>query len=98
MSELPSSNGHHPPVDDHEPKNVYADAMRGSRPREIVDFELTTDPYANVVPTMSRARVSAAEVADEKRERNPWMIGLSVLLIVLLVLPPLVVVFGRLGL
>lgn len=96
-----TTNGQHPHADDDEPVNVYADAIRGTRPREIVDFEMDTDPYANVVPIMSRRRPSVDaehDWDDGDMKRNPWMVGISILLIVLLVLPPLVVVFARLGL
>jgi hypothetical protein len=101
MDHPPSSNGHHPPADDHEPVNAYADAILGSRPRELVDFELRTDPYANMLPTMSRHGISPdddPEPDEADRRRNPLIVGISVLLIILLVLPPLVVVFARLGL
>lgn len=101
MDHPSSSNGHHPPADDHEPVNAYADALLGSRPRELVDFELRTDPYANMLPTMSRptASIEAEPESDEEEQRrNPFIVGISIFLIVILILPPLVVVFARLGL
>ncbi|GAC1404894.1 MAG: hypothetical protein NVSMB52_18760 [Chloroflexota bacterium] len=68
--------------------NPYADAHTGEQPPEIVEFELNTDPYANVVPRISTITHSASDNDDEiERHRNPFVVAVSVLLIILLVLP-----------
>ncbi len=95
------SNGHLPKQEEQPaPSNPYADALAGKRPRELVEFDLHTDPYANMLPRV--ASISSLEEDEEeehsgeKRRRNPILVAVSLLLIVILVLPIMVEVFARL--
>jgi hypothetical protein len=85
---------------EYESVNPYADALSGSQPREIAEFELNLDPYANMVPRVSQ-RVSAAASAEDEGLRTshrPLLIAVSVILVAVLVLLPLLAeVFSRLG-
>jgi hypothetical protein len=95
-----SSNGHSPNghAPDKKPANPYAEAMIGARPPEIVEFELHTDPYANMVPRVSSMVTGGTEEDEstEPRRHNPVVIGISVILIAVLTLPVMVEVFARL--
>jgi hypothetical protein len=86
--------------EEHESVNPYADALSGSQPREIAEFELNVDPYANMVPRVSQRISAIVSPEDEEVSRGyrPWVIAVSLLLVGLLVLLPLLAeVFSRLG-
>jgi hypothetical protein len=98
-----SLNGHSPnggyPQQSREVASInpYVDAVSGDRPREIVEFELHTDPYANMLPRVSSIAVSAsADGPDSERKRHPVVVAVSILLIIVLVLPVMAEVFARL--
>jgi hypothetical protein len=87
-------------IDEHESVNPYADALSGNQPREIAEFELNVDPYANMVPRVSqRASVIASpEDAEARTGHRPLLIAVSLLLVIVLILVPLVAaVFAWLG-
>ena len=99
MRDETSPNGHVARSDEErEIINAYADAVSATRPPEIVEFELNTDPYANMVPQSPRG-VSRADPFwdDAPARRNPWIVAISLLLIVVLLLPVVVQIFSRLG-
>jgi hypothetical protein len=94
-----SSNGNRPTPSERKTVNPYADAALGTEPREIAEFQLNTDPYANVVPSAGRRVAVDLEDGDwgGRTRPGPFVIGLSVFLVLLLILPPLAVVLSRLG-
>lgn len=104
MDKSPSPNGHH--ADERESTtsaNPYVDAVTGARPSELVEFELHTDPYANMLPRVSSITrpgefpLSAEDdLLPARRRRNPLFMVVSVLLILVLVLPVMAEVFARL--
>ena len=99
MDHPTSSNGHCPNGHSPDPRraNPYAEALIGSKPPELVEFELHTDPYANMVPRVSSVVTSEpADLEPESRRRNPVLVGVSVILIAVLTLPVMVEVFARL--
>ncbi|GAC1443064.1 MAG: hypothetical protein NVSMB52_00980 [Chloroflexota bacterium] len=83
------SNGHQPQnLERARSLNPYADAQTGDQPKEIVEFELNTDPYANVIPRVTSITSSGVDYAERiERHRNPFVVAVSVVLIILLVLP-----------
>lgn len=99
MDEKIRSNGHRA---EHEEipvsVNPYRDAVSGTRPREIVEFELNTDPYANMLPRVASVSRSPSEedTEDSGRKRNPILVVVSILLVAILILPVMVEVFARL--
>jgi hypothetical protein len=99
MDQPTSSNGHHPIRPESGPTNVCADAVLGSQPREIANFELNTDPYANMVPSSGRPSIGRVDDPEDdgRRKRSPLFVAISILMVLLLILPPLAVVLSRLG-
>ena len=93
-----SPNGHHPQRERQAASiNPYVDAISGERPREIAEFELHTDPYANMLPRVASIPVTDPDDApDSRRPRHPIMVAISILLILVLVLPVMAEVFARL--
>lgn len=97
-------NGHHPPDDEAAgAHNPYVDAVAGHRPSELVEFELHTDPYANMLPrvaSMSQPGTIPLHPEDDilppRRRRNPLVVAVSLLLVAVLVLPVMAEVFARL--
>jgi|SRR5437588_5448882 len=99
MNGASSSNGHGPddPAADKTRANPYAEALLGSKPPELVEFELHTDPYANMVPRVSNLVTSESdEFEPVSRRRNPVVVVVSLVLIAVLALPVMVEVFARL--
>lgn len=98
MTSETGSNGHHPASEaEREPVNAYMDAVTGSRPRELVQFELNTDPYANMIPRVSTMTSGEESPEDSgSRRRSPVVVAISLLLIAVLVLPITAEVFARL--
>lgn len=83
--------------------NPYADAVEGTRPRELVEFELHTDPYANMLPrvsSMTQPQSLSSDSDDDlipaRSRRSPIVLLVSLLLIAVLVLPAMAEVFARL--
>jgi hypothetical protein len=78
--------------------NAYADAATAALPPEIVDFELETDPYRNLLPGM--ANVYAARTVGRGlragRSGNRILLAVSLLLVLVVVLPPIVAVVAQL--
>jgi hypothetical protein len=99
MNTVDSPNGH-----THEPEppqqvNPYLDAIAERQPREIVDFEMDTDPYANMLPGISNihaARTIGRGLEVGKRG-NRAIMAISVFLLVVLLLPALLAVITQLG-
>lgn len=85
-------------VDDKRPVNPYIDAADESRPPEIANFELETDPYRNFLPGMSS--VNAARTVGrglrEGRGGNPVLLVVSLLLVAVLILPAFAAVVAQL--
>jgi hypothetical protein len=96
-----TSNGHspngHTPEAERRHANPYAEALIGSKPAELAEFELHTDPYANMVPRVSSmVTAEGGELEPAPRRRNPIVIAVSLVLVAVLVLPVMVEVFTRL--
>lgn len=94
-----SSNGHHADTD-HPRRSVnpYVDALYGGDPPEISRFELHTDPYANMLPRVASMTSEGDDLPvweATKRERHPWFLAVSVVLILILILPAMIVVFAK---
>jgi hypothetical protein len=67
------SNGREPEIEaEGRASNPYLDALRGSKPPEIVEFEMNTDPYANMLPGISsiRAARTLGRSAADRRSRG----------------------------
>lgn len=81
-----------------QPLNPYADALIGTKPREIVEYELSSDPYTNMLPNI--ASVNAAKTISrgvEARSRgNRLIMIVSVILLILIIVPLILAVFSRL--
>jgi hypothetical protein len=95
-----SRNGHHPPGEpSSRPVNPYVDIVAGSQPREIVEFEMDTDPYANMLPGISNiraARTIARGVRSGAGGRHPVLVAVSLLLLFVLVLPAILSIISQL--
>lgn len=78
--------------------NPYLDAVDESRPPEITDFELETDPYRNFLPGMSN--VNAAKTVGgglrAGRSGNRVLLLVSLLLVAVLILPAFAAVIAQL--
>ena len=92
-----SSNGHshntHPP----QRVNPYLDAATRRQPQEIVDFEMNTDPYANMLPGISNihaARTIGRGLEVGKRG-NRFIMAISLFLVAVLLLPALLAVITQ---
>lgn len=99
MDDVTASNGHHPDRRERvRSVNPYADAYVGDRPPEIVEYEMNSDPYANMLPRLTSVTSTGVgdDERDERRKRNPFVVAISILLIAVLVLPVMVEVFARL--
>jgi hypothetical protein len=74
--------------------NPYLDALSGTKPREIVEFELDTNPYANMLPGISniRAARTIGQGVDEGKRGNRVVMAVSVLLLIVLAAPILLTV------
>jgi len=81
-----------------QPVNPYADALIGTKPREIVEYELSSDPYSNMLPNI--ASVNAAKTISrgvEARSRgNRLIMFVSLILLILIIVPLILAVFSRL--
>ncbi len=95
-----SPNGHHPP-EEALPRavNPYADALTGTKPREIVEFEMNSDPYANMLPGI--ANINAAKTisrgVEVGRRGNRLVMAISLLLLLVFILPFILAVITHLG-
>jgi hypothetical protein len=78
--------------------NPYIDVVDESRPPEIVNFEMETDPYRNSLPGMSS--VNAAKTVGrglrEGQRGNRVLLVVSLLLVAVLVLPAFAAVIAQL--
>ena len=78
--------------------NPYMDVAGQSRPPEIVNFELETDPYRNFLPGISS--VNGAKTVGRGlragRGGNRVMLIVSLLLVAVLVLPAFAAVIAQL--
>jgi hypothetical protein len=78
--------------------NPYIDLVDDSRPPEITDFELETDPYRNFLPGMSS--VNAAKTVGRGlragRGGNRIFLVVSLLLVAVLILPAFGAVIAQL--
>lgn len=92
------SNGHGPVESaKQQGSNPYADVVRG-KPREIVEFEMNTDPYSNMLPGISNinaARTVGRGVSVGRRGR-PVIMAISVFLLLVLLAPLILAVLSRL--
>lgn len=77
--------------------NPYVDAAVGDCPPEIVDFELETDPYRNLLPGISS--VTAAKTVGRGlqagRGGNRMLLVVSLLLVGVLIVPAFVAVIAQ---
>ena len=77
--------------------NPYLDAAVGDHPPEIVDFELETDPYRNLLPGMSS--VNAAKTVGRGlqagRGGNTVLLVISLLLVGVLIIPAFAAVIAQ---
>jgi hypothetical protein len=78
--------------------NPYVDSVDHSRPIEIAQFELETDPYRNLLPGMSN--VNAAKVVGgglrAGRSGNRVLLVVSLLLVAVLILPAFMAAIAQL--
>ncbi|MBV9279462.1 MAG: hypothetical protein JOZ41_05230 [Chloroflexi bacterium] len=85
-----NGNGRHPAGRD-EPRSVnpYVDAVTGEQPSEIVDFEMSSDPYRNMVPTISaiHAARSLQPAVKVGGHRSPLAVALGLIVVAAIVLP-----------
>src|SRR5438270_4677584 len=74
--------------------NPYLDAPSGETPREIVDFELDTYPYANMLPGISNVRAARTigQGVDEGRKGNRGIMLVSAFLLVVFIAPLLLAI------
>jgi hypothetical protein len=81
-----------------QPVNPYTDALIGTKPREIVEFELSSDPYANMLPNI--ASVNAAKTigrgVEERSRGNRLIMIVSLIVLILIIVPLILAVFSRL--
>ncbi|HEX6509142.1 MAG TPA: hypothetical protein VF221_16055 [Chloroflexota bacterium] len=89
MSHTDDSNGRHTGPHDRRLVNPYADAATKAQPEEILDYEIETDPYRNLLPGMSNvyAARTLGRGLREGRRGNRVVLAVSLLLVVVLVLP-----------
>jgi hypothetical protein len=77
--------------------NPYVDAVEGKVPREIVDFEMMTDPYANMLPSTSN--VNAARTISRGVQAwsngNRLKMAISAVLVLVLILPFVLLVMSQ---
>lgn len=98
-----SSNGHRPHHEQDEPvragANVYADLVRGDQPPEILEFETSTDPYANMLPGISN--INAARTLGRGvqvgRRGNRLIMTISIALLFVIVLPVVLTIISQLN-
>lgn len=84
------SNGHTPHEEDERSSvNPYLDLMSGSQPPEITEYELTSDPYSNMLPGISsiRAAKTVSHGVELGRRGNPVILAISCVLLVVILLP-----------
>jgi hypothetical protein len=78
--------------------NPYIDVVEESRPPEIVNFEMETDPYRNFLPGMSN--VNAAKTLGRGlragRGGSRVLLVVSLLLVAVLVLPAFAAIIAQL--
>lgn len=91
------SNGHSPPESqDAKRSNPYAAALTDT-PEEIAEFEMNTNPYANMLPGISN--INAARTigrgVEVGRRGNPLVLAVSILLVIVLVAPVVLAVLSR---
>ena len=101
MNNLESPNGHHSDSESEtasRPINPYLDAVERRYPPEIVNFEMNTDPYANMLPRVSR--VVATESEEEelvgRKQQSILMTAVSAILIAVLIVGTLLGVITQL--
>jgi hypothetical protein len=78
------TNGHGPHQRDDESVNPYADAAAGTKPREIVEFEMNTDPYANMLPGISSIRAASTIGRGMRAYRSRGSLVVRILSVVML--------------
>jgi hypothetical protein len=90
MDSSPDLNGKHADSRGMRSSNPYVDALTGDQPPEIADFEISTYPYANVVPPISRlpqATPTAGPDDEPFRTRPPfWLRAMSILVLTAMLL------------
>lgn len=69
--------------------NVYADMLRGDQPEELIEFQRTTDPYANMLPGISNIRAASTigRGVEVGKRGNRLIMGVSILMLIALLLP-----------
>jgi hypothetical protein len=84
MKNTPNMNGNHAEHGPIHTANPYVDALSGEKPPEIVDYEMKTYPYANVVPSISRV-YSLGEEGEAPEGYQPrlslWLRAVSILIL-----------------
>lgn len=98
MDSITSSNGHSPETETPRQVNPYLDAVTERQPREIVDFEMDTDPYANMLPGISniQAAKTIGRGLESGKRGNRFIMVVSVFLLAVLLLPALLAVITQL--
>lgn len=80
-----NGNGSGHTQEDRAVTNPYIDGATGSKPPEIVAFELNMSPYANMPPNMSRAAARPSVEDEERPRRTKLTLVLMMLVIAVLV-------------
>lgn len=85
----PNGNGRHHRQGERSLDNPYIDAISGTKPQEIVDFEMDTNPYANMLPGISNVRAARTigQGVDEGRKGSRVIMAVSLFLLIVLVAP-----------
>lgn len=98
MNGAQSPNGHHPPGEPSpRPVNAYADALTGLQPREIVEYELRSDPYANMLPGIStiNAAKTISRGVEVGRRGNRLIMAISLITLAVFLLPLLLAIITQ---
>ena len=98
MDSNTSPNGHSHDTEPPRQVNPYLDAVTESQPREIVDFEINTDPYANMLPGISniQAARTIGRGLEVGKRGNRFIMAISLILVTVLLLPALLAVITQL--
>ena len=67
--------------------NPYVDLIEGTKPQEIVEFELNMNPYARVLPNNSHvfAASRSGHHGEAPRRISPIVLVISLILLILVV-------------
>lgn len=87
-----------PPASPYELSNPYLDAVRGTLPDELVEYEMATYPYGNMLPGISNIRAAQTVAGGlEAGRKGRWRLrAVSVVMLLALLAPGVISVVDRL--